>query len=113
MHVKTRMGRLMPMAAATLLCALGPAPSAQAGPLVKAAQNCPSQALTQPFARWLDPLLYTPLRGGSMEDATPGWKLSGATVVAGNEPFYVRSSADRRSLSLPRGSSAIVGSAGG
>jgi hypothetical protein len=106
MDVRTRRGRLMPLALATLLGVLGHAAQAQAGPLVKAAQNCPVQPLTQPFARWLDPLFYTPVPGGSMEDRTPGWKLTGASVVAGNEPYYVRSRADTRSLSLPRGSSA-------
>ena len=41
-----------------------------------------------------------------MEDGTPGWMLSGSKVTAGNEPFYIRSKADTRSLSLPGGSSA-------
>ena len=105
MHARTRLGRLIPMVALAL-CALGGGSPAHAGPLVKAAQNCPTQALGQPFAPWLDPLYYTPVRGGSMEDGTPGWKLSGSSVVAGNEPFYVRSKADTRSLLLPKGSSA-------
>jgi hypothetical protein len=106
MYVRTRLGRLAPVAAATLLCAFGVASPAQAGPLVKSAQNCPSQALSQPFAPWLDPLFYTPVGGGSMEDGTPGWTLSGAKVAAGNETYFVRSKADTRSLILPRASSA-------
>jgi hypothetical protein len=105
MHLRTRLGRLAAMAIA-MSSALGSASSAHAGPLVSDAQNCPVQPLSRPFAAWLDPLSYTPVRGASMEDGTPGWTLSGATVTAGNEPYYVRSTADRRSLSLPRGSSA-------
>ncbi len=98
--------RLAPILVATLLGALCSAPAAQAGPLVAEAKNCAPQPLSQPFARWLDPLYYTPVTGGSMEDGTPGWRLSGAVVVPGNEPYYVRSRTDSWALSLPPRSSA-------
>jgi hypothetical protein len=64
------------------------------------------QPLERPFVRWLDMSQYTLLPGGSFEGGAPGWSLSGATVKAGNEPFFVRARADGRSLSLPPGSSA-------
>ncbi|MGH3071356.1 MAG: hypothetical protein ACRDNB_03680 [Gaiellaceae bacterium] len=57
--------------------------------------------------RWLDPLPYTLVPGGNFEAGAPGWKLTGgARVVSGNEPFYVTSGRDSRSLQLPAGSSA-------
>jgi hypothetical protein len=43
------------------------------------------------------------------EGGARGWTLRGASsVVRGNEPFYVRSSRDSRSLALPAGSSATT-----
>jgi hypothetical protein len=61
---------------------------------------------SQPFARWGDTKNYVLVPGGSFESGAAGWKLSGgAKVVSGNEPFYVRSTADRYSLYLPAGSS--------
>jgi hypothetical protein len=45
--------------------------------------------------------------GGSFESGSyPWWLTSGAKVMAGNEPFYVNGSRDKRSLFLPSGSSA-------
>ena len=41
--------------------------------------------------------------GGSFESGTNGWSLTGASVVAGNEPWKVGGSADSKSLSAPRG----------
>ena len=102
------MARKLSLVAGTVaLCAAFLAPSAHAGLLVKEAGNCGTQPLEQPFLRWLDPFHYTLLKGGSFEDSTAGWSLSGgARTVGGNETFYVRSEKDSRSLSLPRGSSA-------
>jgi hypothetical protein len=82
------------------------APVASAGVLVKSATSCEAQTLTQPFARWLDPFKYTPVPGGSFETGQPAWTLSGgARVVAGNEPFFVNSRTDSKSLSIPKGAS--------
>jgi hypothetical protein len=62
---------------------------------------------SQPFKPWGDNALYLLVGGGSFEAGAPAWALAGgASVVPGNEPFYVRSAADRRSLYLPAGSSA-------
>lgn len=69
---------------------------------------CPSQTLTTPFARWADLGTYFLSPGGSFETST-GWTLAGsAKRVSGNEPWYVTSTADRQSLSLPSGSSATT-----
>ena len=60
------------------------------------------------FAPWGDYRNYMLMPGGAFESGTPAWALSGgAKVVAGNEPFYVRSKLDKNSLYLPSGSSAL------
>jgi hypothetical protein len=67
---------------------------------------CPD-ATTTPFSRWADPANYAYLPDGGFEAGAAGWRLaSGATVVAGNEPFYIRSTTHRHALALPKGSSA-------
>jgi hypothetical protein len=59
------------------------------------------------FLPWNDYAYYMLASGGSFEAGAPDWALSGgASVVPGNEPFYLRSQKDRQSLSLPAGSSA-------
>jgi hypothetical protein len=87
----------------------GIAPSAaQAGLLgTGEASTCDTNA-SQPFLPWDDEARYVLVAGGSFEADTPAWSLRrDAAVVSGNEPFYVRSSSDTRSLLLPSGSSAI------
>lgn len=57
--------------------------------------------------RWLDPLPYFLATNGGFESGPAGWTLTGgAKVVSGNEPFFLNSSSDRFSLSLPAGASA-------
>jgi hypothetical protein len=63
------------------------APSASAGLLVKSAPNCANQLLEQPFAVVGDSASYTLVSGGSFEAGAPGWQLSRAQVVAGNNSF--------------------------
>jgi hypothetical protein len=84
----------------------GFAGSAGAGLLTTgSASSCDPAA--QPFAPWRDYAYYIPVPGGSFESGSPSWQLAGgASVVVGNEPYYVRSSSDRRSLYLPGGSTA-------
>jgi hypothetical protein len=102
----TDVRRLVALLIATAAIAVLPASAAMAGVLVQSAPSCSAQTLSQPFARWLDPLSYTLAPGGGFEAGGPAWKLSGnAAVVAGNEPFYVRAKSDTRSLRLPSGSS--------
>jgi hypothetical protein len=85
----------------TLATVLAPG-SAHAGILVntESAKNCSTQVLEQPFKRWADYASYTLVPGGNFESGAPPWTLSKAKVVSGNEPFFVRSSRDSRSLSL-------------
>jgi hypothetical protein len=81
------------------------APTAGAGLLFTGpAATCETSA-SQPFKPWGDTANYVLLPGGSFEGGAPGWSLSGgATIRAGNEPFYVRSAGDRSSLYMPAGS---------
>ena len=82
-------------------------PSAQAGLIgTGPASSCTSSSKV--FAPWGDQHNYMLVPGGAFESGTPAWALSGgAKVMAGNEPFYVRSKLDKNSLYLPNGSSAI------
>jgi hypothetical protein len=65
-------------------------------------------ATSTPFAQFGDYRYYTFGANGGLENGGSGWSLSGARVVPGNESFYVHSSSDRYSLSLPSGSSAYT-----
>ena len=75
----------------------------------ESARTCENPAIEQPFASFGDNRDYVLAADGAFEDATlPGWQLKGGPRVAdGNEPYFVRSAGDRRSLHLPAGSSAI------
>jgi hypothetical protein len=59
------------------------------------------------FLPWNDSAYYMLSAGGSFEAGAPAWTTTGQTsVVAGNEPFHIHSPTDKRSLSIPAGSSA-------
>ncbi len=75
-----------------------------------ASTGCADRELTRPFLPWLDLAHYTLAPNGGLERGPSAWLLrGGATVVSGNETFYVRDRSDTRSLSLPSGSSATTG----
>jgi hypothetical protein len=94
-------------AVVTVVGACAAAPVANAGLLVASATDCEESVLERPFARWLDPLRYELVPGGTFEQGAAGWSLSGgAKVVDGNETFHVHGVGESKSLSLPRGSSA-------
>jgi hypothetical protein len=67
---------------------------------------CPSPT-GKPFAPWSDYANYAFSPDGGFEGGASGWSLSGARVAPGNESFYVHSTSDRYSLSLPEGASAV------
>src|SRR5690349_15957150 len=81
--------------------------AASAGSLEDQAPSCDSQVLGQPFLPWADVASYTLNPGGSFERRNNGWSLDGASIGAGNEPFYVTGESDSASLSLPAGSTAV------
>jgi hypothetical protein len=92
------------------VCAsLALAAPAHAGSFGDSATSCDGRRVEQPFLRWLDPMRYVLAPNGGLERGAADWKLAGgATVVAGNETFYVRGAGDSRSLYLPAGSSATT-----
>ena len=69
---------------------------------------CMTPYFSQIFLPWKDNALYTKSPGGDFEEALRGWNLAtGATVVGGNESFYVGGRGDRASLLLPAGASVV------
>lgn len=102
-----RLGSRYVLAAVTALTiAAAAVPAAGAGSLLGLNNDC--GAATQPFARFGDSRLYTFGANGGLESGSTGWSLSGATVVKGNETYYAHSSADKYSLALPAGSTAVT-----
>jgi hypothetical protein len=85
------------------------APSAQAGVLVKTTDDCGTQTAEKPFTRWLDNASYVLVPNGTVESGSDEWSLSGASVVDGNEPWYVHGSGESSSLKIPAGRSATTG----
>jgi hypothetical protein len=72
------------------------------------AQACSYTGAEQVFAPWGDRHAYVLAPDGGFEAGASGWSLSGgASVVAGNESYYLNDAADSHSLSLPAGSSAL------
>jgi len=62
---------------------------------------------TTAFAQWGDSRSYYFTADGGFESGGAGWTFTGgAKVVAGNEPFYLHSTADDSSLLLPSGATA-------
>jgi hypothetical protein len=99
------------LAAAAAAAAAVAVPAASAGPLASTAAPCSSQTFSTPFTPWLDWNTYTLAPSGSLDTKTASsdWTLSGgASIDAGNEPFYVNSKNDKYALSLPSGSSATT-----
>lgn len=90
--------------AASLLALLG-AGTAQAGLITGG--SC--SGATKPFAQWGDYRSYVFGANGGLELGGTGWALSGgASVVSGNESFFVHSPFDSHSLVLPTGASATT-----
>lgn len=109
MHARTVVRRAVCVAATAAAC-LAQAPAAHAGALLASVANtpnCSSQAVSQPFAPFLDYASYFQVPGGNFEAANHGWTLTGgAATVGGNEPWRVSSSSDANALALPGGSTA-------
>jgi hypothetical protein len=95
------------LVASVSVCTLVASP-AHAGLLVKTATGCSTPVTAQPFARFGDSTYYTLVSNGGLEAGTTDWTVSKASVVSGNETFYVNSTRDTKSLSLPAGSSATT-----
>jgi hypothetical protein len=69
--------------------------------------SCPTEeAPMQPFQQFGDSAEYFLAPNGGLEDGPDGWKLSNASVVTGNEPYFVHSREDTKSLLIERGGKA-------
>jgi hypothetical protein len=101
MHVKPVVRAIVAFTAvATLSAALSPTGA-------EAASACSTPPLSQPFLPWGDPASYALVPNGAFERDTNRWQTAGdATIVAENEPFFVRSERDDSSLRLDQGGSA-------
>lgn len=75
------------------------------GSLLGLNNDCGSTS--QPFAQFGDYRNYTFGSNGGLESGSTGWTLGGGEIVSGNESFFVHSTADRHSLSLSPGDSAL------
>ena len=104
MRIRLRSTILAAVVATAALAAS--APAASAGLLVASAPDCSPKPTSKPFAPWNDLADYTLAPGGAFEAGNPSWQLSGASIVAENEPWKVAGSSHRRSLKLPPGASA-------
>jgi hypothetical protein len=72
------------------------------------AQACSYAGAQKVFGPWGDSRDYVLAPDGGFEAGASGWQLNrGATVVDGNESYYLNGAADSKSLSLPAGSSAV------
>ena len=92
-----------------IIAALATASAARSGLIGTGSASYCDPTASQPFTPWGDYSAYTLAPGGSFEGGVPAWALAGgASVVSGNEPFYLHSTKDRRSLLLPAGSSATT-----
>lgn len=102
---KTRLIAATVTSAAALF--LVAAPSASAGLLVKSATNCTTPPLEQPFTHWGDGSTYVLAPQGSFESGAADWSLNRASVVTGNESYYVGNAGDSHSLKIAPGGSAL------
>ena len=66
---------------------------------------CSPQPVSTPFSSWGDTSSYFMVPGGSFEGAPDqvGWSRWQADLTPGNEPFYVNSTTDGQSLTIPAG----------
>jgi len=72
------------------------------------AQACSYSGAEKVFSPWGDQRDYVLGPDGGFEAGGSGWQLNrGATVVEGNESYYLNDAGDSKSLSLPAGSSAV------
>lgn len=100
---------LVVVAAATMVMATtasAASTTSWAGSKTNLAAACDSQDLVQPFTAWGDSGYYTFAPNAGFENGKTGWALKGASVVSGNEPFFVHGATDTKSLSLAAGASA-------
>jgi hypothetical protein len=80
--------------------ALGAAALTLALPAAAQAAACPTPPTTQSFLQFGDSAPYAPVANGHFESGTAGWTLNGASATNGNEPWFIRSAGDTKSLAI-------------
>jgi hypothetical protein len=68
--------------------------------------SCSYPTAQQSFSQWHDSAFYVSPVNGGFETGGTDWGLSGASVVSGNESYYLNGSSDSHSLLIPDGASA-------
>ena len=68
--------------------------------------SCSYSPAQQSYSQWHDSAYYVSPSNGGLETGGTGWGLSGASVVSGNESYYLNGSRDSHSLLIPDGASA-------
>lgn len=92
-----RPARIVLAAGAAIAAIAAASPAAQAATTTT---GCGNRAVSTPFAKYGDKNSYFLAPGGSFEAGASGWTLSNASVVAGNESFYLGATTDRSSLKV-------------
>jgi hypothetical protein len=96
--VATKWARIVVVAAAAGVAAFVAAPAGDASLLCS--------GTVQPFAQFGDSDWYFGFGNNGFENGATGWKTSGASVVAGNEPWYVNGSGSHALSIQPGGTAA-------
>jgi hypothetical protein len=89
--------------AAVALGALAALPATAGAVVVERAPSCEPQPTTKAFAQFGDSRDYVLAPGGSFESGATGWQLSRASVVSGNESYYVGGRSHSKSLRIDGG----------
>jgi hypothetical protein len=105
MRLKTKLLRLTTLAAMAA-GVLAAAPATASAIVVERAPSCAPQPTTKAFGMFGDRRDYTLAPGGSFESGAPGWSLRRASVVSGNESYYVGGRSHSRSLKIDSGGTA-------
>lgn len=91
------------MGLAVLVASLAGASSAHA----REDTGCSERVIEQPFAAWDDLADYFLAPDGAFTGGAVGWELTGASVVAENEPWYLPGGDTPAAVQLESGGSAI------
>jgi hypothetical protein len=102
MGLKAKLVRLTTIAAVAV-GALAALPATAGAVVVERAPSCAPQPATQAFSQFGDQRNYVLAPGGSFESGAPGWQLSRASVVSGNESYYVGGRSHSKALKIDGG----------
>src|SRR5687767_13909914 len=97
-RVRKGLGRVVALAAVAFVAGPGVAQAA-----------CPTPATTKAFQAFGDSADYFLAPNGGFESGTADWTLSNASVVAGNEGYFVHAKTDQRSLWIAPGGKTVTG----